>query len=225
MHNSQSNHNSELGFKWTHSFDLFLVASGTAGDLSVHWGDDLSYTFSLNVDGSYSAPTGIHDSLVKNIDNTFTLTKASQTAVHFKTNLYCDTIGDENANTVSIGYNTGNFVTSVTDPSSRALSISYDANSRISTVTDPLSRVWTLHYTSGDLTSIDEPALVGTTYSTSLSYNANHDITTLTSPGGRSATFTGASPRAGAAGKLQSTSSTTMYFELNFIVQLPWRIW
>ena len=38
-HNSQSTHNSELGQKWTHSYDLYLVvASGDSGNTAtVHW--------------------------------------------------------------------------------------------------------------------------------------------------------------------------------------------
>ena len=189
-HNSQSTHNSELGNKWTHGYDLYLAASGTGGNLSVHWGDDLSYVFTYNVDGTYSPPTGIHDKLVKNGDNTFTLTRPDQTAYHFKVNYYCDTISDENSNSVSLSYNSGNFVTGISDPSSRAISLTYDGSSRISTVTDPLNRVWTMHYTTGDLTSIDEPTINSTIYSTTVSYNSAHDITTLTSPGGRSQTFT-----------------------------------
>jgi hypothetical protein len=47
-HNSQSAHASELGQKWTHSFDLYLAPGGSgvglvgSGDLTAHWGDDLS---------------------------------------------------------------------------------------------------------------------------------------------------------------------------------------
>ena len=96
VHNSQSSHNSGLGYKWTHSYDIYLVASSGGGGLSgggvggsgasgltVHWGDDLSYFFTQNVNGSYSAPSGIHDTLVKNVDNTYTLTRPDQTAYHF----------------------------------------------------------------------------------------------------------------------------------------------
>jgi len=192
-HNSESAHNSELGYKWTHSFDIFLAVAGGDDDGSgrvVHWGDDLSYKFTQNIDGSYSAPTGIHDVLVQNVDGTYTLTRPDQTAYHFKTNLYCDTISDENSNVITIGYNTGNYVTSVTDPTSRAISLTYDGSNRISTITDPLSRVWTCHYTSGNLTSVDLPTIASTTYSWGMSYDSNHNITTLTTPGGRSQTFT-----------------------------------
>ncbi|MCW3052193.1 MAG: repeat-containing protein, partial [Chthonomonadales bacterium] len=80
-HNSQGNHNSELGQKWTHSFDLYLIPGDPYADyvtMGVHWGDDTAIQFTQNVDGSYSAPTGFHDTLVKNTDNTYTLTKPDQ---------------------------------------------------------------------------------------------------------------------------------------------------
>ena len=191
-HNSQSAHNSELGQKWTHSYDLFMVSAFNAGITTVtpHWGDDLSYAFTQNVDGSYSAPTGIHDKLVKNGDNTYALTKTNQVKYHYTTALYCDTITLPNGNALAIAYNAGNYVTTVTDATGRVLTFAYDGSSRISTVTDPLSRVWTFAYNgSNDLTSVSEPALGGTTFSTSFTYNATHDITDLLSPGGRHNTF------------------------------------
>ena len=197
-HNSQSSHNSELGYKWTHSFDIYLVSvggvifgpgGGSWSGLAVHWGDDQSYIFTLT-GGVYVPPTGIHDSLVANIDGSYTLTRTDQTQFHFMSNYYCDTISDENSNTITIGYNVGNFVVSITDPTSRAIALSYDGSNRISTITDPLSRVWTCHYTSGNLTSVDLPVINSTTYSWGMSYGTTHDITTLTTPGGRSSTAT-----------------------------------
>jgi YD repeat-containing protein len=181
-HNSQSAHNSELGYKWTHSYDLFLVTD-LFGNATAHWGDDLAYTFTRNIDGSFIAPTGIHESLVKNTDNTYTLTTHSQIKYHYKTNLYCDTITDENANAISLTYNTGNYVTAITDPTSRSITLSYDTSNRISTITDPLSRQWSLSYdTSGNLSSVSYPTLNSTTYSTAYTYNTNHDITNIQTP-------------------------------------------
>ena len=193
-HNSQSNHNSELGQKWTHSYDLYLVSGGDSGNMSIHWGDDLAYTFALS--GSvYTAPTGIYDTLVHNVDGTYTLTTKSQIKYHFNTSLYCDTITDENGNQVSISHNAGNYVTSIADATGRTITLSYDTSNRISTVTDPLSRVWTLTYdTNNNLSGISLPLLagqtVGSNYHYTLGYNTAHDLTTFTTPGGRGWTAT-----------------------------------
>ncbi|MEP6755010.1 MAG: DUF6531 domain-containing protein [Chthonomonadales bacterium] len=44
-HNSEGSHNSELGQKWTWSYDIYLSVDSMTGDVTVHWGNDLSYTF------------------------------------------------------------------------------------------------------------------------------------------------------------------------------------
>ena len=79
-HNSQSGHNSELGQKWTFSYDLYLVytAGGprTSAKMAVHWGDDLAYAFTLS-GSTYTPPTGIYDTLVQNVDGSYTLDKSS----------------------------------------------------------------------------------------------------------------------------------------------------
>src|SRR5579871_1027933 len=197
-HNSEGNHNSELGNKWTFSFDIYLVTgSGMHPNQTIHWGNDLSYQFTNNGSDVFSAPTGIHDSLVKNVDGTYTLTTPSQTVYHFTSvggGLYCDTIKDENGNTLSISHNSGGYVTAVTDATSRALSFSYDANNRITSISDPLSRSWSFTYSGTgsavNLASVSLPSLGGSSYSYSFTYGSTHDITQITSQGGRTASFT-----------------------------------
>src|SRR5581483_3109205 len=188
VHNSESSQNLTLGQKWTHTFDIYGLVDGS-GNFTVHWGDDLAYKFTKNVDGSFTAPAGIFDKLVKNADNTYTLTTKSQVKYNFNTSLRCSSIVDANGNTITLGY-TGNLVTSITDPTSRAITIAYNASNKISTLTDPLSRVWTLHYDgSGNLSSVDLPTINSTTYSYVFTYNAAHDITDLATPRGKHWTF------------------------------------
>jgi len=57
-------------------------------------GDDRSEVFTYT-GGSYLAPAGSHETLVHNIDGTWTLTTPTQVAYHFLSNMYCDTITDE----------------------------------------------------------------------------------------------------------------------------------
>jgi YD repeat-containing protein len=179
-HNSQSTHNSELGEKFTFSYDLYLMS--VSGGVAVHWGDDQSYTFTSS-GSSFSPPTGIHDSLVKNVDSTYTLTKPDQTQYHYNTSGYCDTITDENSNQVSIAHNAGGYVTSITDCTSRAITLGYNGSNEIISITDPLSRVWTIAYSGSNLASVTYPELGASYYSESFSYNAGHDITGITTPG------------------------------------------
>ncbi len=228
-HNSETNRNAELGYKWSHSYDIYLMSSGgnsgggtggsggtggfaqagtapnapgggggtggggafaSGSNLTVHWGDDLSYPFANNGSNAFAAPTGIHDTLVQNVDGTFTLTKTSQVKYHFNAALYCDSITDPNGNSLSIARNAARYVTSVTDVSGRSLTFGYDGSNRITSVTDPLNRVWTLAYDgSGNLASVSLPVLNGATYTYAFLYDANHCLTDLKTPKGNHSTF------------------------------------
>ncbi|WP_395088187.1 DUF6531 domain-containing protein [Armatimonas sp.] len=160
-HNSEGNHNSELGQHWTHSFDMYLVVDSGTGDVAMHWGNDLAYVFTKNIDGSFSPPTGIYDGLVYSSGtSTYTLTTKSQVKYAFTVvggEWVCGSIKNRNNNTLTINHNSGAFVTSVVDANSRTLSFSYDGNNRITSVTDPASRTFSFAYTSGKLTSVTYP--------------------------------------------------------------------
>lgn len=58
-HNSQGSHNSELGQKWTFTYDIYLVLSDDdfGNYATVHWGDDLAYKFTQS-GSSFTPPTG-----------------------------------------------------------------------------------------------------------------------------------------------------------------------
>ena len=196
VHNSEGNHNSELGHKWTHSYDIYLLPDTSTGDITVHWGNDLAYPFTQNIDGTFTAPTGIHDTFVQTgtgTSATYTLTTKAQVKYTFGWvsdgagggGWYCGSITDRNGNTITITHNAAGFVTSVTDPTSRSISLTYTSG-RITGVSDPLSRTWTLAYDSnGDLASVSFPAVGSTTYSITYGYNTNHDITSLTDARGK----------------------------------------
>ena len=174
VHNSESNQNITLGRKWTHSYDIYGLVDGS-GNFTIHWGDDLSYTYTKS-GTTYTPPVGFYETLVKNVDGTYTLTTKEQIVYHFNLSQRCDSITDENSNTVSLGY-TGNLVTSITDATSRAITLHYDASNRIDTITDPLSRVWTLAYNvSNELVTLTLPIVSGSIYTQTFTYNTSHDI-------------------------------------------------
>jgi YD repeat-containing protein len=201
-HNSQGTHNAELGPKWTHSYNLMIVEIPDYGlglyYPKMHWGNDLSYTFSPNIStGDYSAPNGIHDTLVKTgsgTSATFELTTKDQTRYHFVTSdgvtWYCDTIKDRNNNTITLTYSSGK-VSSISDGTGRTLSLGYTSG-LLTSVTDPMSRVHTLGYTSGKLTSVTYPSLTGdsNTYTVQYGYNTGNCITSITDRRGKVWTYT-----------------------------------
>ena len=130
VHNSQSKQNITLGQKWTHSYDIYGLVDGS-GNFTIHWGDDLSYTY-IKSGTTYTPPIGFYETLVKNVDGTYTLTTKEQIVYHFNLSQRCDSVTDENSNVLTLGY-TGNLVTSITDATSRAITLHYDASNRIDT--------------------------------------------------------------------------------------------
>jgi RHS repeat-associated protein len=183
FHNSEGNHNSELGQKWSHSYDIYLVIDSFTGNAAIHWGNDLTYTFTKNIDGSFSAPAGIYDQLTLS-GGIYTLKNKSQVSYTFTTigtEVVVATIKDRSNNTVIVNHNANAYVTSVVDPTGRTLSFTYDVNNRISTVTDPMAHVFSFSYNGvGDLTQITFPSVAAGTPTALFGYNAAHDITSYT---------------------------------------------
>lgn len=129
FHNSMGNRSSELGPKWTHSYDLYLMIDDVTGNATVHWGDDRSYTFIKNLDGSFSAPTGIHDTLALAKSSVYTLTTKDQIRYDFTTvwhQWHCTSISDRNDNTITINYTPRGLVSSIVDPTGRTITLGYD---------------------------------------------------------------------------------------------------
>jgi len=196
-HSSESLHNDELGQKWTHSYDIYLApyTDDFGSGLKVHWGNDLSYGFVQNVDGTYSAPTGIHDTLVANGSpvTSYDLTTKNQVKYHFTnpngTGWYIATISDLNGNTVTVNHNTGNYVTTIVDSTGRTITLTY-TGSLITSISDPLSRSWSISYTSGALTKITYPVVSGSTFNEQFGYDANYCITSITDKRGKVSTAT-----------------------------------
>uniref|UniRef100_UPI00286CCB19 RHS repeat domain-containing protein n=1 Tax=Armatimonas sp. TaxID=1872638 RepID=UPI00286CCB19 len=188
-HNSQGSHDAELGKHWTHSFDIYLMVDSGTGDVAMHWGNDLSYVFTKNIDGSFSPPTGIYDSLAYDSgSSTYTLTTKSQVKYAFQSvsgEWMCKSIKDRNNNTLTINHNSTAQVTSVVDANSRTLSFSYDGNGRITSVTDPASRSFSFAYTSGKLASVTFPTASSQTPVIQYGYDSGYRITSVTDPRGK----------------------------------------
>jgi YD repeat-containing protein len=190
-HNSKANRQTELGYQWTHSYDIYGSLEATTGDLLVQWGDNLNYTFTKNIDGSYSAPGGIFETLTYNATtDKYTLTKKDQTVVTFSkgvgTRYNGSSIADRNGNTITINHNSADYVTSVVDPTGRTLSFTYSSGNRLTSVTDPAGRVFSFAFNSQDnLTSVTYPTAGSQTPVVSFGYNAQHSITSLTDARGK----------------------------------------
>ncbi len=186
-HNSFSPQNRELGYKWSHSYLLYLVVDSQTGNVTVHWGDERCHTYTRQPNGTYTPPVGVYDTLVANgspITSYDLTTKEGQVRYRFTnpngTGWFCTSITDPNGNSITLTYNSSNRLVRVTDPTNRQLNFTYSGG-RIASVTDPLNRTWGFLYNgAGDLVRINFPTLGGNTYSVQFGYNANHNITSFT---------------------------------------------
>jgi YD repeat-containing protein len=105
--------------------------------------------------GSYSAPFGNLDGLVKNVGDTFTLTTALQFELDFDSNGLFTSITDRNGNSTDLTYTSGD-LTKVTDAAGRDLDFTYTSG-RITKITGPLSREVEYAYSAdGDLISVTD---------------------------------------------------------------------
>ena len=173
--NSQSARSSALGAKWSHSFLWYIVGTSPAVVIA---GDGTETSYSL-VGGLYVAPTGIYDTLVKNGDNTWTLTRKGGAQFKFRTDGLLGSIVDSNANTVTLTYS-GTTLTQVADAAGRLLLLGY-TGSKLTGITDAESRVWTLAYDgSNRVIKVSDPVLNGTTYFTQFAYGSANNVSTIT---------------------------------------------
>lgn len=163
-----------LGWGWRHNYDAELIIFNS-GDVGVEYPDGARAYFTED-SGTFTPPQGIHDTLEKNPDDTYTLTTTSQIEFNFDTGGKLTSIADRNDNTTTVAYDVDGYLSTVTDPGGRQLTFTVDANGRITQITDPLSRTVGFTYdANGDLVTVTD-VKDGTsdfTYS-------NHRLTTIT---------------------------------------------
>jgi YD repeat-containing protein len=147
-HNSSDlNATAPLSAGWTHSYNVTLTESlPDGGDVTIREGTGRKHTFLRNADGSYTHPPGVFETLVKNANGTFTLTRHSQVKLNFNSQNRLSTLVDPHGNTVTLSYNAAGQLTAVTEASGKALTLAYDGSGRIAAVTNPLNQTTTFTY-------------------------------------------------------------------------------
>lgn len=189
FHNSQSVYNDELGHGWSWTFDAYINEDPMMGIATVRWPDETCIPYTLGWSG-YTAPTGIFDTLVKNGNGTWTVTKKDQTKYHFNDDGYLTEVEDRNGNTITITLNGANYATRVTDATGRYYDIDLDGSNNFESVTSPDGEVWTFTRNgSDDLTEVEWPEVDSVVYTDEFAYSS-HMITTHTDKRGEDWTFT-----------------------------------
>jgi RHS repeat-associated protein len=119
-----------FGNGWTFNYNQKLTVNG---DNSVTWADadGSQQTFHpKGTAGTYDAPRGVPDRLIKNADNTFTLWQKDGSRELFTSAGILSSIADKNGNALILTHTSGR-LTSVADDSGKAIYFGYDASGRI----------------------------------------------------------------------------------------------
>lgn len=192
---SRAQVDSVLGYGWTHSYNVFLFFQrghafrfDAAGRVT---------KYQLGANGTFRAGTGYFETLVRNPDNSFTLTYKDKTVHRFEqvpgTPFLVAgpvwrlvRITDRNNNITTLTYAAGK-LTTITDTYGRSLTLAYNAQNKLNRVTDPLGRVTTFAYdaTGRRLSQITDPLGKKVTYA----YNTRHQITSKKDKDGRLFTY------------------------------------
>ena len=174
-----------LGPAWTHSYATRLrLADDESGDLYLIGPEGRGDRYTLQPDGTFTPPPGIHTQLQANPDGTFTATDKDQSTRSFDIGGRLTSIADRYGNTSSLTYGAGGRLVSISDPAGRgSLALAYTSG-RLTSITDWASpaRVVTYQYDgSGRLWKVTDREGKTTTYTYD---GTSHRIATITDPRG-----------------------------------------
>ena len=170
-----------IGNGWSHGYEQLLqpIANGSVA----FWNEGKERDYSL-YNGVYTAPRGDYSVLLKNSDNSYTITEKDGLIRNFDTTGRITTLADRNGNSITFVYTSGK-LTTVTDSSGQSATLGYDTDGRLGAITDPMGKQYTLTYTNGVLASIIAPDNGSWNYL----YGNGNMLTTKTDPGGNSTSY------------------------------------
>lgn len=156
-----------------------LAVSDGAVDLVLP--EDARARFDKNPDGSFASPPGSNATLVRNADQTYTLTfdRTREKYVYASDGTFT-AHRDKNGNQITV-QSSGGRTTSVTDTQSRVTTFTYNAAGYVGSIRDPSGRVYSYGYTGNKLITYTDPAGRVTRYD----YDAAGFLSRVTTPGGR----------------------------------------
>ncbi|MGI8552107.1 MAG: DUF6531 domain-containing protein, partial [Dehalococcoidia bacterium] len=162
-YNGHSGQFGELGYRWTHTYDIHLWLTGNAtGDVTMIWGSGREEFFSHNFQSNTYAPADgrEHDTLVANGDGTFSFTATQGNLTYkFSSIGVLTTISDLKGNSITLTYDGNGRLATAKDPGGRTFSFAYNANGTLASVTDPNNGKVSYGYdgTTGDLIAVTDP--------------------------------------------------------------------
>ncbi len=219
---------SSIGNGWSHTYEMSLQL---ATNSATFWHEGKRRIFTL-YNGSYQAPQGDYGTLVKNTDNSYTLTEKDGLKRNFDTAGKLVSLVDRNNNTVALQYTSGK-LTMVSDHTGRSITLTYNADNTLAGIADPKGNSYTFTYSGGKLTGVTNPDNNSWNYSygsngllsaktdpeghqTSYGYDTNNRLTTATDPEGRTGSY--AFPAMVSAGKIPDPYPVATLPQKQFVV-------
>lgn len=179
VYDSSDNLDGPFGPAWTHSYAIQLVRpDDVTSDIVLIEPEGRADRFVFN-SGNYTAPAGIYLSLVKNANNTYTVTLKDLTIWSFDETGKLLRITDRYGNQSILSYDSNNHLVSISDPAGRgSLTIEYNGSGHIIKITDWANRVVSYSYDSNNrLQTVTDRENKVTTYSYD---GSSQRITTIT---------------------------------------------
>ena len=174
-----------LGIGWSSSltprlyYAAYLYATNVYQyEADVLMPDGARFRFSGNANGTFTAPLGRHDSLVRNADGTFTMTlQRSRSVLSFAADGCLTTMADDFGNALTFSYDANGRVQTVADASgsSRSLTVTWNPQGRIADVSDsatPARHIIYSYDADGMLASMRDPVTPSGQQSASYAYTA-----------------------------------------------------
>ncbi|MGE5308394.1 MAG: DUF6531 domain-containing protein [Deltaproteobacteria bacterium] len=169
-----------FGYGWRTDVDVNLIVDRN-GNLTIYDWEGTAVYFTNN-SGTYTPSPGNHSTIIKNADNTFTLTDKAGIVTHYDGSGRLSSRTDRNGNTLTFVYNpslAGG--TYIQDASGRQIKLNLDTKGRVSSAVDPAGNTYQYGYDkSGNLISVTDPEGKVTKYS----YDSNHKIIQLANANG-----------------------------------------
>jgi RHS repeat-associated protein len=178
--NSHSDQVGRLGWRWTHTFDTYLVEVD-GDDAGVVFGSGRQEFFDKDIYGNFTpSDPRVHSTLVENVDGTFDLKTVANLTYRFTSAGRLSSITDLNSNQLALAYDGQGRLQTVTGDGGVTITLAYDAQGRLSTLTDPANATWTYGYdAAGDLKTVTDPEGGVRTYT-----YTDHRLTSATDEGG-----------------------------------------
>ncbi|HEY1302918.1 MAG TPA: RHS repeat-associated core domain-containing protein [Vicinamibacterales bacterium] len=175
-YNSQRSAVGPLGANWSHSYAGSLTFDPATGTALVNEASGGLLTFQSSGAGFTSLTTGSFDTLARNGDGSFTLTRKDRSKLTYSGAGLLTSVADRNGNAHGLAYSAAGDLTTITDSAGRVYALAYDGNHRITSLSDPAGRVVRYGYDgNGDLVSVTDPVGGKTLYS----YDPAHRMVTL----------------------------------------------